>query len=434
MAANGYGLPLASAARKNCTQITPTDMIINDTFSGNFNDMSSPYPLEFFDLLLMFTLNPQKNDLSAITAQDVAAISAQIDIEEETIRIMLKKQAFSITSEDSMRMLIERYHSALILLLDSFIAESKQHNSPILKLAFGAVASSIDRLLFYIESQYTKYVKMDLRAPTTYLSAVKRDLKERLRRLSPLMEAFMTLPSCQIVLSYLDGFVCSGSTTITFHALIYARELIYSLESLEWNFDAVQFPTPLDNLLFQMDFNSRDYLDHLQNIVKAKLVESQIDSVKLTTMLLWQKQFRQLYVSSKLTFNTDEESLQASMERWFGYEIAYLDRMIALFPSQGSENAIASSQNTVAKDRQKVLCMLSTDQMGLILRAADESRILVAKSMNQVFRSIVPHLSTPYKEDLSYDGMRSKSYVAEEKDKQKAVEALERIIAKIKDY
>jgi len=54
--------------------------------------------------------------------------------------------------------------------------------------------------------------------------------------------------------------------------------------------------------------------------------------------------------------------------------------------------------------------------------------------MSQVFKTIVPNLSTPYKEDLSYDGMRSKSYVAEERDKQIAVETLERIIKKIKEY
>ncbi|QRY55571.1 hypothetical protein [Sphingobacterium siyangense] len=409
-------------------------MIINDTFSGTSHDMSSPYPLEFFDLLLTFTLNPKKNDLGAITAQDVAAISEQIDIEEETVRILLKKRTFSLSSEDSMRMLIERYHSALILLLDSFIAEGRNHQSPILKLAFDAVVSSIDRLLSFIESHYTKYVKMDLRAPATYLSAVKWDLKERLRRLSPKLEAFRDLASCHIVLGFLENYVSSNGSAKTFHALIYAKELTCSLESLEWNFDSARFPTPLDALLFQLDFNSKAYLDHLQSSVMAKTDECQTDSAKLEAMLLCQKQFRQLYISPRMTFDTDEEGIQAAMERWFGYEITYLDRMIDLSLLQGSESMAASTQKTSAKVSQKVLCMLSTDQMGLILRAADESRILVAKSMNQVFRSIVPHLSTPYKEDLSYDGMRSKSYVAEDKDKQKAVEALERIIKKIQEY
>lgn len=82
----------------------------------------------------------------------------------------------------------------------------------------------------------------------------------------------------------------------------------------------------------------------------------------------------------------------------------------------------------------KVLCKLSTDQIALILRASDELKILISKSMNQVFKTIVPFLSTPNKNDLSYDSMRSKAYVAEERDKEIAIETLERMIKRIKEY
>ena len=80
------------------------------------------------------------------------------------------------------------------------------------------------------------------------------------------------------------------------------------------------------------------------------------------------------------------------------------------------------------------MCVLSTDQTALILRAADELKIIIAKSMNEVFKTIVPHLSTPYKENLSYDSMRSKSYAAETRDKEIAIQTLEKIIKKIKEY
>ena len=54
--------------------------------------------------------------------------------------------------------------------------------------------------------------------------------------------------------------------------------------------------------------------------------------------------------------------------------------------------------------------------------------------MNEVFKTIVPHLSTPYKENLSYDSMRSKSYVAETRDKEIVIETLHQIIEKVKRY
>ncbi|WP_348823359.1 hypothetical protein [Flavobacterium aestuarii] len=82
----------------------------------------------------------------------------------------------------------------------------------------------------------------------------------------------------------------------------------------------------------------------------------------------------------------------------------------------------------------KVLCKLSTDQTALILRASDELKILMSKSMNHLFKTIVPFLSTPNKADLSYDAMRSKAYVAEERDKEIAIETLERMIKRIREY
>lgn len=65
---------------------------------------------------------------------------------------------------------------------------------------------------------------------------------------------------------------------------------------------------------------------------------------------------------------------------------------------------------------KKVLLHLSSDQFGLIVRAANEYRIVEAKSMNEVFNTIVPHIATPIKKNLSYNSMRVNTHNAEEKD------------------
>jgi hypothetical protein len=82
----------------------------------------------------------------------------------------------------------------------------------------------------------------------------------------------------------------------------------------------------------------------------------------------------------------------------------------------------------------KVLCMLSTDQTALILRASYDLKILISKSRNQLFKTIVPFLSTPKKVNLSYDAMRSKAYVVEQRDREIAIETLERMIRQIEEY
>jgi len=51
-----------------------------------------------------------------------------------------------------------------------------------------------------------------------------------------------------------------------------------------------------------------------------------------------------------------------------------------------------------------------------------------------VFKSIAPHLSTPQKQDISFDSMRSKSYSAELRDKEVVIQMLRQMVDKVKEY
>jgi len=82
----------------------------------------------------------------------------------------------------------------------------------------------------------------------------------------------------------------------------------------------------------------------------------------------------------------------------------------------------------------KIICKLSVDQMGIILKAADDVKLLVSRSLSMVFKSIVPYLSTANKSELSWDSMRSNSYHPEQRDKEAAIAALETLIRKIREY
>lgn len=84
--------------------------------------------------------------------------------------------------------------------------------------------------------------------------------------------------------------------------------------------------------------------------------------------------------------------------------------------------------------KYKIHCMLSGDQIALILRGADEAQVFKARSMNAVFKAIIPYLSTEHKENLSADSIRSKAYNPEETDREAAVAALQAIIRKIQSY
>lgn len=125
--------------------------------------------------------------------------------------------------------------------------------------------------------------------------------------------------------------------------------------------------------------------------------------------------------------------------------ISCLDELITFIESRFPNYLIAPAQCIEEKIKapttmvspiasEKVLCKLSTDQTALILRASDELKILISKSMNHLFKTMVPFLSTPNKVNISYNAMRSKAYIFEQRDKEIAIETLEHIIKQIREY
>ena len=125
------------------------------------------------------------------------------------------------------------------------------------------------------------------------------------------------------------------------------------------------------------------------------------------------------------------DDLLAFIEKRFGYYIS--------LEFKNPDTITGANIKHAQKDNQpdhklKILCNLSGDQIALLLRGADEAKIIKARSMNAVFKAIVPFLSTEHKESLSADSIRSKAYNPEEADREAAITALQAIIRKIQSY
>ena len=151
-----------------------------------------------------------------------------------------------------------------------------------------------------------------------------------------------------------------------------------------------------------------------------------------------------LFLLNKITeINSSNDLHRDNLKEVTATLIACLNELIIFVESRfanylGAPSQIIQSKinnlSIIDSPSSKILCKLSTDQTALILRASNELKILISKSMNHLFKTIVPFLSTPNKVNLSYDAMRSKAYVAEERDKEIVIETLERMIKQIKEY
>lgn len=398
--------------------------------------MTKIYPLEWFDSLILETLNPDKTNIENLSDIDQPLILEYIIEESKNIQVQLKNDVFFLQKKSQIRLLVRKYHSTLVYLLDQIIENQKNDifKTPALEKLADSITDNLGELLSFIENRFSNYLSLDERVPLSYLAVSKKELSLKLERFKEnKLSCNSDLALLESVILILSKAVRSSSGhKITYRRILYQKELLKSLEDFCCSGERRLYAC-LDVLLIASNFNSIDYISQLIERLLLKLDSETVLPKRMDLLLFHHKEFSQLQSNEKISFDPRLHNIKFVMDNWFKHEIHYLKRKIEL--SQTIKTVEEDKITPVVLEREnKIECVLSTDQMGLILRATDESRILKAKSMSQVFKTIVPYLSTPFKRNLSYQSVRSKSYNAEERDKEIAIQTLEKIIKKIKTY
>lgn len=397
--------------------------------------MIQHYPLEWMDSLISITLNPAKMYLKDLTREAIQNLSEKALIESVHVQSALKNQVFALHKESQIRLLVQKYHCALIILLDTLGDYQKQEGYT---AEYGNIAanltSCLDELLFFIETRFANYLSLEERIPPTYLAVSRTELKLKLDRIQKKLIADVADPAfTSIVLEDLYRFIHSRKTeSITLREVLYRKELVQKLELLGAGENHTTLYNALNELLVYMNFNSRGYINYFTRTIAQKINTLATKAEQIDSLHFHYKEFSQMQSHKTMLLYPQHPALKTILDNWFRQEIRYLEKTLH-FPDK-AVRAIRRSDSPSLKANNKIRVNLSADQIALLLRACDEARLVEARSMSEVFRKIVPHMSTPAKVDLSYESVRSKSYTAEERDKTAAIAVLEKLIQKIKRY
>lgn len=396
------------------------------------------YPLEWFDSLILQTLNPKRTNIQNLSDSDLSLISENVLEESQKIQTQLKSEVFSIQKKRQIRLLVRKYHFTLIYLIDHIVENQNDvaFKTSSLKKTATVIIEILDELLSFVEDRFFNYLNLDERIPLTYLTVCQKEISSRLEKLKKEKkgrnEDYVVLQSIIVILS--NSIQANNSGKITYRHIRYEKELIRGLEDLGKTKKSTGSYSTLDELLIGLNFNNSYYINHVIKHLGEKISTEILLKNRMDLLLFYYKEFSQLQSNERITFDPRRHNIKYVLENWFKHEIDYLQRKMQLCDDNKNNEITSRSEEKHELIQNKIECILSSDQIGLILRASDESRILKAKSMNQVFKTIVPHLSTSQKKELSYASMRSKSYSAEERDKEIAIKTLERIIKHIKEY
>ena len=388
-------------------------------------------------MIIMLTLNPAKTNVETITPKQAGYLTEELDKEVVRLKYQLKNKLFSLTQQDEIRLFTNHYHYALTALLDQAMKNGKHavFAKKDLKILQDKIVCCVDELLSFIEIRFATYLGLDERVPVTYLSVAKKELSAKLEQVKEQVTVSVgDKYLLNVVMDCVNGFITNNETqAVTFRDVLYHRELLKNIEQLEESDRLSTHYTLLEEMLIVMNFNHRSFITGFTQKM-ADRINIQADlKAKIDLLALCQKELKQFVPESDKGYHFQQPLLHTTLDNWFSQELFYLEKKLHLDIVPIGEQKSQDKRKT-RKLNYKLVCTLSEDQIGIFFRAADDLRIIMSRSLSAIFNIIVPYLSTPYKEELSADSMRSHTYSIEERDKKIVIETLQNMIEKIKEY
>ncbi len=260
----------------------------------------------------------------------------------------------------------------------------------------------------------------------------------RLRKLPELRERFLQLrediPEGEIGEAFAKKVMDftqvdrKPSFPLTRRSVTYMEELLRRLGDWDPLHQSGHF-TALESFLVYVNFNSKRCMDLILSRIRSRLGE-ECRGAKETLLALLdiQRDFAQLHRKEDLWLNPGYLSVGSFVESFLESEINFCSGAIRAVGEDGIPNGFRK------RNVNKLTCNLSADQIAIILRLLDEERVVDARSLSQVYSTIVPFLSTPDRTSLSPGSLRSKSYHPEERDLSKVIGTLQGLLERAGRY
>lgn len=394
--------------------------------------MKKNYVLKPVETLLdQLTKQPEHQ----MTEEQTTHLIETISNEKVKIYEYLKTKIFNLKDEDRTRLMVQKYHHALILLINT--AFNLQRNTRDLDISISEILEylliSLEEIQQFLEVSYPAFLDPEKRVGLPELVTLKKEIEEKTPLLPAILETgknsekaiSMVLMAFQYFIRRVDNQEPITIKEYEYHRLLLDDLLTRGSEPMI----LPDCPTLHEHLLF-WNFNSEESIKYFRTGLEELVNENETNVAKLEFMRFQFKRLLHIPVMPKQIYDKNFPSMKSYFLGWLKNEIDYLEQK-----KEGVDTLVEGFTGSKEKlTPMKILVDLSADQIGLILRAADEARIIVSKSLSLVFKSIVPHLSTPRKDSPSWQNMRSRTYTPERREVVLAVDALEKMIGIIKSY
>jgi hypothetical protein len=380
---------------------------------------------------LAHELNPSLVKPTPLHASKVEAICEEIRSEKQSVQAALQQLFYQNNEDEATSQLIRKSHHALVLLVNRAF-ETRNHDMAhrmnVIK-PLDELMHCLEHVLHWFHENFNRYLTPEQPYPITKLKIIRSSILEKKETVKEILKNAGNHDEAIFVLvNALEEFVAQidRGEAITKHEADYHKELLKDIERSNGHSHVVSNCPPLHELLVYWNLNSKEAISYFTKGLEEIIGSYPNANERLEYLRLQYKYVQQMPQLPGFTYNLRYPSIKDYFCDYLNNEIEHLEKKTAGF--------LPSSPPAAEADKApfKVTTSLSVDQLGLFFRACIAEGILKGRSVNSIFKFLFPFISTSRQEDISPDSARTKSYAAEERDKEILIAVLEKIIEFLK--
>lgn len=384
--------------------------------------METIYPFKWLDNLVMNKLSSEGISVSPLSSKDIILVGRALTANREILPFEFLQKLLSLKNERQCKRLVNRYHLQLVLLQDC-IRENLQYTKKIHPEIYQLNKSAnefVEYLLSLIETRFPNYLRRDSAVSDTFRNIKIAALKKQLKKIRGTAPFSQDPVLTEILLPLAESI--PDNKEVSYGQLNYWIEILNGLLSID-TFGPFSHFTSIEKFLINMNFNHDGFAAHLQK----KILNSMDDGSNPLHTESW-KRFQHIAIRKDVRYSDTHQSLERIMQVWFTVNVLKKPGSTAPLPSIKKETCVL--QKSLPR---KTTIRLSVDQLGILLRAADQTKLLDAPSFSHVCETMAPVLSTPDREEISPRSLRSNAYPSENSDKLVTIRSLEKMIQWIRE-
>lgn len=387
----------------------------------------------WLDQLVSHRLNPLMLAPETLTTEVSQEVTQKIAEEKVKALDEFKEQLFHLQKERHIKVHVKNNYDAVITLINKAYKNSRHRDAvrTNTRKIHEYLMEHLEEIISFIEQQYPEYIDGDYRMPLTRLIPIKELIEENREAMNAKLAAGTHGHApVYIVQEILDNFIdkVDRGVPISVHQAKYIEDLVHDIINLHVTSTITNCP-PLHELLVYWNLNTKTCISYFTHGFEGEIAKFETDDEKLDYIRLQLKNVRQLPVKPETVYDPAYPGIAEYFKGWMRNEIEYMEKKM-----EGFKPLEEAPEEEAVHSPLKILSTLSIDQIALFLRAAYDAKVIIAKSMNWLFKTLVPFLSTQKRSDISWQSVRTKSYEPEERDKQILIKVLDRLKERIMEY